>query len=149
VDPVDVAILALRLALALVLYAFLWLVVRGAWRALRSAPAVVEPATPPAQQCLRLLVIESGGSDLSAGQVIELPDGATVGRAERANLVVADPAISAEHARFALLAGQWIVADLGSTNGTLLNHALVDGEAALAAGDVLGLGQVRLQVVGH
>jgi pSer/pThr/pTyr-binding forkhead associated (FHA) protein len=98
---------------------------------------------------LRLLVLESGGSDLPAGQVIEVSDGATLGRAERASLVLADPAVSAEHARFGLREGEWVVADLNSTNGTLLNQALVNGSAALAAGDVVGLGTVRLQVLAH
>ena len=44
--------------------------------------------------------------------------------------------------------GAWVVLDLGSTNGTLVNHALVDGQAGLQTGDVLGLGNVRLKVVG-
>jgi pSer/pThr/pTyr-binding forkhead associated (FHA) protein len=86
---------------------------------------------------------------LPPGQVIEVSDGATLGRAERASLVLADPAVSAEHARFALLEGEWIIADLGSTNGTLVNQALVRGEAALEPGDVVSLGNVRLKVVGH
>jgi pSer/pThr/pTyr-binding forkhead associated (FHA) protein len=150
VDLVDVTILALRLALAVVLYAFLWLVVRSAWRTVRAAPVLVDPS--PAQRRaarLRLLVLEAGESDLAPGEVLEVPDGATLGRSERATLVLADSAVSAEHARFILHAGQWRIADLGSTNGTLLNQTLVDDEAALASGDVLGLGSVRLQVVGR
>ena len=145
-DLVDVAILALRLALALVLYLFLWLVVRGAWRALRSAPT---PARARASPGLRLLVLEAGGSSLPTGQVIEVRDGATLGRAERSSLVLADSTVSAEHARFGLLAGEWVVADLGSTNGTLLNQAPVHGQTPLATGDVVAVGNVRLQVVAH
>jgi pSer/pThr/pTyr-binding forkhead associated (FHA) protein len=144
VDLVDVAILALRLALALVLYLFLWLVVRGAWRALRSAPARAQISPG-----LRLLVLEAGGSDLPAGQVIEVRDGATLGRAERSSLVLADATVSAEHARFGMLAGEWVVADLGSTNGTLLNQTPVHGQTPLAPGDVVAVGNVRLQVVAH
>ena len=170
VDLIDLAVLALRLALVLVLYLFLWLVVRSAWRALRAAPGPGPAPAPapgqgpgpavatspagarspaPAVAGLRLLVLEPGGSDLPPGQVIEVSDGATLGRAERASLVLADPAVSAEHARFVLLEGEWVVADLGSTNGTLVNQALVQGEAALVPGDVVALGNVRLKVVGH
>jgi hypothetical protein len=144
VDIVDIAILALRLALAAVLYLFLWLVVRAVWRTM-----AVQRGRSVAQQRLRLLVLESGDSDLPAGEVIEVPDGATLGRAKQASLVLADPAVSGEHARFGLLEGAWIVSDLGSTNGTLLNQAQVHGAAALATGDVVALGTVRLQVVGH
>lgn len=165
-DLLDVAILALRLALVLVLYLFLWLVVRSAWRALRSAheptleaqprrtsdakpaPAVGARRRQPVDTRLRLLVLDAGDSDLVAGSVVELADGAVLGRAERASMVVSDPAVSAEHARVALLDGGWSVADLGSTNGTLVNQALVHGQAALEPGDVLGLGNVRLKVVG-
>ena len=156
-DLVDLAILALRLALALVLYLFLWLVVRSAWHALRTTPAKEaaqspRPAAPMVaarreEVALRLLVLEPGESSLPPGEVIELADGATLGRAERSSVVVADSAVSAEHARFALLDGEWIVADLGSTNGTLVNQALVQGEAALEPGDVVSLGKVRLKVV--
>jgi hypothetical protein len=111
-----------------------------------AAPVPVPAAARPAS-ALRLLVLEPGESALPPGEVIELADGATLGRADRSSLVVADSAVSAEHARFALLDGEWVVADLGSTNGTLVNQALVQGEAALEPGDVVSLGKVRLKVV--
>jgi hypothetical protein len=151
-DPLDVAIVALRLALVLLLYLFLLMVVRAATRTLRSEPApAARPATQPAAANgrLRLLVVEPGSSGLPPGGLIEVSDGATLGRAGQASVVVADPTVSAEHARLQRLAGDgWMVVDLGSTNGTLVNQALVQGDAALAPGDVLGLGNVRLKVVG-
>jgi hypothetical protein len=150
VDLIDVAVLALRLALVVVLYLFLWLVVRAAWRGLQREGRVA-PAAPFESRStgLRLLVLEAGGSNLPPGGLIEVADGATFGRAERANVVVADPAVSAEHARLQRMRGEWVIADLGSTNGTLVNQALVHGEATLVPGDVLGLGNVRLKVVGR
>jgi pSer/pThr/pTyr-binding forkhead associated (FHA) protein len=152
-DPIDLAILALRLALVLVLYLFLLSVLRAATRTLRAE----QPAPPRAaatiaattSQRLQLLVVEPGSSGLPPGGVIEVADGATLGRAGQANVVVADPTVSAQHARLERLDGNaWMVVDLGSTNGTLVNQALVQGDAALAPGDVLGLGNVRLKVVG-
>jgi pSer/pThr/pTyr-binding forkhead associated (FHA) protein len=142
----------------------LMIVVRSMARTLQPARQPVEPAAgapravaPPAvvdrtlsgASGLRLLVLESGGSDLAAGQEIVAPDGATFGRADRASIVVADPAVSAEHARLTRLDGVWRVVDLGSTNGTLVNQAHVQGEATLHPGDVLGLGNVRLKVIGR
>jgi hypothetical protein len=152
-DPLDLAILALRLALVLVLYLFLLSVVRAATRTLRaeSPPARPQPVQKaPAQRPtrLRLVVVEPGSSGLPPGELIEVADGATLGRAGQANVVVADPTVSAQHARVERLDGNaWMVVDLGSTNGTLVNQALVQGDAALAPGDVLGLGNVRLKVV--
>ncbi len=164
-DALDIAMLALRLALALVLYLFLWLVVRTSWHTLRSAPESPRGRRSGARDGadhvsgagygpgrgsgLRLMVLDAGGSGLPPGHVIEVLSGATLGRAERASLVLADPAVSAEHARLALLDGQWVISDLGSTNGTLLNQALVQGDAALEPGDVVALGNVRLKVLGH
>ena len=142
-DLFDVAILALRLALVLVLYAFLLSVVRLTVRALRPPPdRSPRSVTPP----LRLVVIEAGASNLESGTTLEVEDAATLGRAERADLVIADPAISSEHARIWRSGSRWMVADLRSTNGTLLNDAQLNRERPLTAGDVLGLGTVRLQV---
>jgi hypothetical protein len=154
-DAIDIAILALRLALVLVLYLFLLVVLRAATQTLRTAPTASlagSAASPrsalPVDGPLRLLVVEPGRSGLPPGQLIEVADGATLGRAERASVVVADPTVSAEHARLERLGDEWVVTDLGSTNGTLVNQALVQGDAALGPGDVLGLGSVRLKVVG-
>jgi pSer/pThr/pTyr-binding forkhead associated (FHA) protein len=144
-DLLDVAILALRLALVLVLYVFLLSVVRLSARALRPSP--VEQA-PRRTRPLRLIVVEPGTSNLQAGSTLVVADATTLGRAERVGLLIADPAISSEHARIWRNGSHWMVADLGSTNGTLLNDASLDGERPLATGDVLGLGTVRLQVVG-
>jgi len=153
-DLFDVAILALRLALVVVLYFFLAIVVRTAWRSLQTRPEAPPSrkgaeVTRTGEPLLRLLVIEPGDSDLAAGAVLEVSHGATFGRAERSSVQVADPAVSAEHARLERLRDTWIIADLGSTNGTLLNQTLVRGQAELEAGDVVGLGNVRLKVVGH
>jgi hypothetical protein len=140
-DAFELAVLALRLALVVVLYLFLAIVVRTAWRSLQARPqVVVEPR-------LRLLVVEPGESDLAAGAVLELGHGATLGRAERSSVQVADSAVSAEHARLERQRDGWVIADLGSTNGTLLSQSLVRGRAELENGDVLGLGTVRLKVV--
>jgi pSer/pThr/pTyr-binding forkhead associated (FHA) protein len=81
------------------------------------------------------------------GQVIEVNDGAVLGRAERVEVVVADATVSAEHARLARVGRTWLVSDLGSTNGTRINEAPVKGDMPLAVGDVLGLGDVRLKVL--
>jgi hypothetical protein len=161
VDPLDAAILALRLALVLVLYAFLVLAVRAVSAGLREpraeaeaprtllAPGLARELREPAAadgapRALRLMVVEPAATGLPPGQLIDVPDGATLGRGRRAEVVVADPTVSSEHARLTSLGDAWLVADLGSTNGTAINQAQVRGEARLAPGDVLALGNVRL-----
>jgi FHA domain-containing protein len=143
-DVLDVAILALRILIVALLYLFLVFVLRTAAGGLR------QPATHTSRsgsQALRLVVLEPGGSDLSPGQVMQLDTAATLGRSEQADLVLADPAVSAEHARLERVGRAWVLSDLGSTNGTRLNDAPVHGRTPLADGDVLALGTVRLQVL--
>ena len=79
--------------------------------------------------------------------MVELADGATLGRSTRAEVVLDDSAVSAEHARVFRVGRAWVITDLGSTNGTQINDAPVNGEMPLAADDVVTLGSVRLQVV--
>ena len=143
-DVVDLLILALRLLLVALLYLFLFAVLRLAIAGLR-APAAA--AQPQGAQRLRLQVIEPGESTLRSGQVLEVVDSMTLGRGDRADMVLGDTAISAEHARVSRVGRKWVITDLGSTNGTRVNDALVKGRAPLADGDVLGLGTVRLQVL--
>jgi hypothetical protein len=144
VDLVDVLILLLRLLMVALLYLFLAAVLRMATRGMRPLATTTERGQV-AQ--LKLIVVEPGNSRLNAGQVLELPDGATLGRAERADIAVADPAVSSEHARVDRVGHAWVVTDLGSTNGTRVNDERVRGRARLASGDVISVGTIRLRVV--
>jgi len=137
VDAVDVLILALRLALVALLYLFLLAVLRMAMAGTRPAPA----------QRLSLRVVEPGASNLSPGEVLQVGAGTTLGRSERADVVLADTAVSSEHARVDHVGRGWVVVDLGSTNGTRVNEAVIRGRTRLSAGDVLSLGTVRLEVI--
>jgi hypothetical protein len=144
VDVVDLLILALRLAFVALLYLFLLLVLRMAIGGLRAP--VAAPGRARIER-LRLMVIDSGESTLSSGQVIDVGDGMTLGRGDRADVVLGDASISSEHAQLSRKGRGWMVTDLGSTNGTRVNDALVDGRTRLSEGDVLGLGTLRLKVL--
>ena len=160
-DPLELAVLALRLALVLVLYAFLVAVLRAAREGLRSAPeepapaAVIEqPLAPvarsaiqPRTAALQLVVVDGGESGLPPGLALSVEPGTVVGRGTAASLVVADSTVSSTHARFEQGRRGWQVVDLGSTNGTYVDERRVSGEAAaLKRGAALRLGTVRFQV---
>jgi diguanylate cyclase (GGDEF)-like protein len=70
-----------------------------------------------------------------------------VGRDPDAQLVLADPGVSWQHAFVEDRGGTWVVADLGSTNGTLLNGSR-STESPLKHGDKLRFGStiVRFEV---
>jgi hypothetical protein len=144
-DLLDLLILALRLVLVALLYVFLVTVLRLATRGLQVAPAP-RPLRDTHVAELRLVVLEAGGSGLTPGQVIEVVDGATLGRAEPSQIRLADSAVSSQHAQLSRVGRGWMVTDLGSTNGTQVNDLPVKREAALRDGDVLGMGNVRLKV---
>lgn len=48
--------------------------------------------------------------------------------------------VSTRHAEFRLAGGMWSIADLASTNGTLVNGARITGERRLADGDIVSFG---------
>jgi hypothetical protein len=143
VDGIDLLILALRLLFVALLYAFLVVVLRTSIGAVGSPSA---DRAPHERRRLEFVVIEPGTSSLAAGEVIGVPDGATFGRAGEADIVLADSAVSAQHARIQRVGRKWVITDLGSTNGTRVNDAIAHPRATLAEGDVVQLGTVQLQV---
>jgi RsiW-degrading membrane proteinase PrsW (M82 family) len=76
-----------------------------------------------------------------AGREFDLEGGAlTIGRDEGCGVpLVGDTGVSRRHAEVRAEGGRFVVADLRSTNGTLVNGALVTSEA-LRSGDVIKLG---------
>jgi len=83
------------------------------------------------------------------GNVIKLsPEARSVlGRAETNEIVIADELCSRQHAALEYVDGEWRVTDLGSLNGTRVNHRKIDGSATLRSGDEISLGRSRLVFV--
>ena len=78
---------------------------------------------------------------LSTGQRIELHEGHyVIGRHLENDIVLNDSNVSRRHAEFVCAAGEVVVKDLGSTNGTKVNGVVVNGEQLLQHGDVVTLG---------
>jgi len=69
------------------------------------------------------------------------PGGALIGRSRECDVVLADANVSRRHAEIRPgAAGTWTVADLGSTNGVLVNGERISGAAPLHPGDRIALG---------
>jgi len=64
----------------------------------------------------------------------------TLGRATECTVPIKDRYLSRRHAEIAFDNGAWIVRDLGSVNGTMLNGARIDGTLPLRPGDRIALG---------
>lgn len=68
-----------------------------------------------------------------------------IGRNPTCDIVLAHPAVSRIHARLSFRGGSWILQDLGSTNGTLVNGSQV-GRCKLRPGDRVVIGDEQLLV---
>jgi FHA domain-containing protein/uncharacterized protein DUF1707 len=68
-----------------------------------------------------------------------------VGRHRSCDVVLSDPSVSRRHARLVFRDGSWVLQDLESTNGTLVNGEPV-GRCALRPGDRLALGDQQLRI---
>ncbi len=68
----------------------------------------------------------------------------TIGRLPECDIVLEDPGASRRHAQVRLDGDRYIVTDLGSTNGTLVND-VPTGERALEDGDRLTIGSTVLE----
>jgi hypothetical protein len=81
---------------------------------------------------------------LADRRLIVPPGGATIGRSRECDVVLDDAGISRRHAEVRPGPVGWTVADLGSTNGVLVNGQPVRGAHALEPGDRLELGSTEL-----
>jgi hypothetical protein len=148
---VDQVLLLLQALFLLILFLFIWWVMRTARRDLRLpqesffvAPAAGDgvPPTPSAH-----LVVQQSPS-LEPGATCELGTAPlTIGRSgENAIALGADEFASARHARIEPLRdGLWIL-DLGSTNGTYVNGEQVSGRERLEDGDLVRVGSTELRI---
>jgi hypothetical protein len=72
----------------------------------------------------------------------------TVGRGYGNDIIVADPYVAAAHLRISPQEGGYILEDLGSENGTLVNGTLAGKKPrALALGDRIRLGRTELRLL--
>jgi hypothetical protein len=140
VDPVAASLWLLRLLFLLFLYLFLIAVVRVLVRDLRAA------AREPDTELGRLVVVDSPNGEPPAGSVFGLDAITTLGRNVNNTIVVDDPFASTEHAVLTYRGRTWYVEDVGSTNGTYVNGARIDGVAPIGYGDEMHVGQVRFRL---
>jgi hypothetical protein len=140
VDPTVLAIWVVRLAFLGALYAFLWVVVRALVRDLRSA------AREPSTELGRLVVLASPSGEPPAGSTFRLDAVTTLGRDVNNTIVLEDDFVSTTHAALTFRGRAWYLEDFDSTNGTFVNGNPVTGLVAVAFGDELQLGQIRLRL---
>ena len=145
-------LLALKIAFLVLLYLFIWRIVRTAARDLRLPqesfilkPTLAGGAIGQAIHPGRLVVVQS--EVLPAGEQYELDSAPlTIGRAVQNDVSIdGDEYASARHVRIEPRRdGVW-VHDLGSTNGTYVNGVRVDRPRKLVDGDVVRVGETEMR----
>ena len=68
-----------------------------------------------------------------------------IGRHHACDVVLENLSVSRHHARLLFRDAKWIVQDLESTNGTIVNGTRI-GRCELRPGDQLGLGNAHLTI---
>ena len=71
-------------------------------------------------------------------------DRVIIGRLGESDIVLGDPGVSRRHAEVRSEDGRFVVADLGSTNGTMVNESTI-GERVLQEGDRITVGKTVLE----
>ena len=154
----DVAIsevlLILKIAFLVLLYLFIWRIVRAASKEVRAPQEsmILAPQQaasllpqPPLRELGRLVVLKSPALD--EGEIYAVDSSPlTVGRGANNDVsIVGDEYASARHARFEPRRDGIYVEDIGSTNGTFVNGIRLTRERKLTPGDVVRIGETDLR----
>lgn len=98
-----------------------------------------QPAVAPARGGVASLVLDGGGQEWALDA-----ERSVIGRLTGSEIEIQDPGASRKHAEIRRDGSDFVVVDLGSTNGTLLNDAPVS-EANLEDGDRITIGRTVLR----
>src|SRR3990172_11622778 len=113
-NPSAFILLALRLVMALALYAFLGWAFLALWRDLKLQGESAAKQRAPA---LHAALVGNGAGEPLRFTTPEV----TIGRHPSCEWILADESVSSRHARLSFRRGQWWLEDLGSPNCTFLN----------------------------
>jgi hypothetical protein len=157
--PEELVLTVARIGFLVLLWIFVFTVVgvirRDLFAGVRSrlvaAPRGIGAAAPGAAaakvrkgRAAHQLVVTAGAL---AGTRITLGEQPiTIGRAEDSTLVITDDYASARHARLVPRSGQWLLEDLGSTNGTYLDRTKVNGPTPVPLGVPIRIGRTALEL---
>jgi pSer/pThr/pTyr-binding forkhead associated (FHA) protein len=118
-----------------------------------AAPRIAAPAPRPPQPVKppkgrrgmpSVLVVTHGALSGTSVRLGETP--VTLGRAQDSTIVLDDDYVSSRHARLYPRDGQWLVEDMGSTNGTYLDRAKVGAPTPVKIGVPIRIGKTVVEL---
>jgi hypothetical protein len=152
---VETVLLALKITFIVLLYLFIWRIVRAASHELRvpQESFILAPGSIPGLPAQAPAPLDAGALVVVRSQVLEENQRfeldsrpLTAGRADTNDIALeGDEFASARHARIeARRDGVW-VEDIGSTNGTYVNGVKLSRSRRLAPGDIVRVGETDLR----
>ena len=152
---VQTVLLVLKICFLVLLYLFIWRIVRSLSRDVRlpQESLIIGPAQAAAAGLGRAAPLSTGAlvtvrsPTLGEGERFELNARAiTLGRGSPNDIQLeGDEFASAHHARFEPRRDGVYVEDIGSTNGTFVNGIKLAGDRKLVPGDVVRIGETDLR----
>lgn len=133
---IDLVLFVGRVLLVVVLYIFLFAVMRtgvGLVRGQRRDSAIWA------------IDVEKGTRQLR-GLHVDIFGPVVVGRSPNSDIVVDEPYVSSTHARFTIQGPALVVEDLGSTNGTMVNGHPIAQPVTLRENDEVQVGDTIMRV---
>ena len=104
----------------------------------QTASFVLPPSAPPSSIPRNAFLIVEGERVFPLSQLV-----VNIGRRADNHLVLSDPRVSRAHAQIRAIRGQYVLFDLNSTGGTMVNGRRIH-QCALKPGDVISLSGVPL-----
>lgn len=108
-----------------------------------AAPVTSDFDPAPGRRPLRATLIQPTGEQIPLGT-----EPVVIGRLADCDVILDDSNLSRRHAEISFKAGEYVVADLGSTNGTKVNGTRIDRPCILHPGDVITVGLYSLRFEG-
>jgi pSer/pThr/pTyr-binding forkhead associated (FHA) protein len=150
----DETLLALKVGFLVLLYLFVWVVVRTATRNVTAAPQESIILSPADAAALRASVapptsrlVVGSSPALERGARLDVAGSLRIGRGAESDVPLdGDSTVSSRHAVVTRRADGLWVEDAGSTNGTFVNGARVTSPRLLQPGDVVRVGHTDLVV---
>ena len=133
---IDLILFAGRVLLVVLLYIFLFSVMRtgiGLVRGQRKDGAIWS------------VDVEKGVKSFR-GLHVDILGPVVIGRSPSSDIVIDEPYVSASHARFTIQGPALVLEDLGSTNGTMVNGHIIEQPVTLRDTDEVQVGDVIMRV---
>lgn len=133
---IDYLLFAGRILLVVLLYLFLFSVMRTGIRLVKGQRK---------DASIWVLDLEKGPKNLR-GLHVDLLGPIVIGRSPSCDVVIEEEYVSGNHARLSLQGPSLVLEDLGSTNGTMVNGNTIYEPVALRDGDDIQIGDAIMRV---